>query len=111
MLRDRHELDVGEAHLRHVVGQLRRELAVGQRPVRVLRLAPPGAQMNLVDRHRPVQLAGLRAPALPARRRRSRRSRRGSQTIAALPGGASKYVPYGSVFSRMAPRWSRISNL
>ncbi len=55
------QLDVGEALLGHVVDELGGQLPVGQRPVALLGDPPPGAQMDLVDRQRPVQ--GVGGPA------------------------------------------------
>jgi hypothetical protein len=52
MLGDRKELHVREAHLGHVIGQLVRELAVAERLAVALAAAPPGAQVDLVDRDR-----------------------------------------------------------
>ena len=52
VLGDRHQLDVREPHAQHVVGKLRRDFpVVGQLSV----LAPPGAQVQLVDGHRRVE--------------------------------------------------------
>ena len=49
----------------HVLGQLRRQLAVGERAVAVLGHAPPRAEVHLVDRHRRVErVAPLRALAI-----------------------------------------------
>ena len=47
-----HELDVGEAEPLHVVDQPGRDLAIGERPVPLLHHAGPGAEVDLVDRHR-----------------------------------------------------------
>ena len=76
MLRQRHHLDVREAHLEHVVRQLRRDLPVGERTIAILGHTPPRTEVHLVDRHRPVKPAGLLAAAFhprvvrPAERRR-----------------------------------------
>jgi hypothetical protein len=55
VLGDGHQLDVGEAHLHDVVGQLRGELPVGERPAGRPRASLPGAEVHLVDRQRPVE--------------------------------------------------------
>jgi hypothetical protein len=65
MLRDRHELHVGEAHLAHVVGEL-----LGQLPVARERAGlgpPPRAQVHLVDRHGAVERAAPLALVHPLR--------------------------------------------
>ena len=59
MLRDRHQLDVGEAHVGDVIRQLLGELAIGQPAAAVFGLPPPRAEMHLVDRHRRRQRVGL----------------------------------------------------
>jgi len=64
MLGDRHDLDMREAHVRHVVAELDAEFAVGQRPAAVLQLALPRAQMHFVHRHGPVEMGALGAPTL-----------------------------------------------
>ena len=60
---DRQQLDVREAQVGHVVGQLVGELEVGQRAVALQRVAPPGAEVDLVDRHRLRAAAARRARA------------------------------------------------
>ena len=60
MLQDRHQLDVRVAHLTDVRHQRRRQLAIRERAVALLRHAPPGAEMHLVDRHRPIVPAAER---------------------------------------------------
>ena len=50
MLADRQEFDMGEAEIARIGRQLLGELAIGQ-PF-IVALAPPGAEMDLVDRHR-----------------------------------------------------------
>ena len=117
VLHDRHQLDVREAELERVVGELVGQLLVGQRAVALERVEAPGAEVHLVDRHRRgVRLArapplqpGLVAPAVRrleddrarARRQlgaqrervgleaRRRRPRRGSRTCSARPRSAS----------------------
>ena len=60
------ELDVGEAHVLDIRGQLVGELEVGQRPVAVERVQPPGAEVHLVDRDRALEWRSrLRALAQP----------------------------------------------
>ena len=59
VLGDGHQLDVREAHLVGVVGELGGDLAVGEGAVALAGHAHPGAEMDLVDRHRRRQrLAG-----------------------------------------------------
>ena len=63
----RQQLDVGEAHVLGVGRQLVGQLAVGQRAVALERVQPPGAEVDLVDRHRARRarsLAPLREPLL-----------------------------------------------
>ena len=74
MLHHRHQLDVREAEVGDVVGELVGELAVAQRAVALERVAPPRAEMHLVDRHRPAQRVG----ALRGARATPRRTRRAS---------------------------------
>ena len=93
VLGKRHHLDVGEPHLGRVVGKLRGRLPVGQGPVALLGLAPPRAQMNLVDRDRAVQLARLPRAGASIQAASFQAKAPASQTMEALPGGASKRVP------------------
>ena len=59
-LADRQQLHVREAHLRDVGDQRGRELAPAQLAVALLRHAPPGADVDLVDAHRlGARVAGL----------------------------------------------------
>ena len=67
MLRHRHDLHVGEAHLDDVVRQRRGQFAVRERTVPLLRFCPPRAEVHLVDRHRPVKLTGGGPPAVDPR--------------------------------------------
>ena len=53
MLVDRHEFDMGKAEVADVAGELLRQIAIGQPFIVVL--APPRAEMDLVDRHRRAQ--------------------------------------------------------
>ena len=62
----RQQLDVREAHVLGVGAQLVGQLEVGQRAVALERVQPPGAEVDLVDRHRAVERAGL-APLLEPR--------------------------------------------
>ena len=50
MLHHGQQLDVGESHASHVVAEHRRHLAIGERAIALFEHAPPGAEMNLVDR-------------------------------------------------------------
>ena len=49
------QFDVGESQFVHVVGQARRDLAIGERTVVLFRNAHPRAEVNLVDRHGRMQ--------------------------------------------------------
>ena len=49
VLRDGQQLDVREAHLLDVVGELRSRLGPGQRAIALLHHAPPRADVHLVD--------------------------------------------------------------
>ena len=51
----REQLDVGEPHVLAVGRQLVGQLRVGERAVVLQRVQPPGAEMDLVDRHRLCQ--------------------------------------------------------
>ena len=109
MLHHRQQLDVREAEVGDVVGELVGELAVRQRAVPVQRVPPPRAEMHLVDRD-----AGRAAG-----RRRARRSSHSSscqtcfasQTTDAFAGGTSVWNASGSLFRRRRPSCVRISNL
>ena len=61
----RHQLDVGEPHVARVGGQLVGQLEVVQRAVALERVEPPGAEVDLVDRDRPLQRVALAAAAQP----------------------------------------------
>ena len=61
----RHQLDVREAHVARVGGELVGELEVGQRAVVLERVQPPGAEVDLVDRDRALQRVALAARAQP----------------------------------------------
>ena len=65
MLRDGQQLDVREAEVRDVVGELARDLAVAQETARGP--AAPRAEVHLVDRDRLPKPVALRAPAKPIR--------------------------------------------
>ncbi len=54
VLHDRKQLHVREAHGLRIGRQVRRDLAVGQRPLAFVGDPPPGAEMHLVDGHRPT---------------------------------------------------------
>ncbi len=65
----RQQLDVREAHVERVRGQLVGQLEVGQRPVALHRVQPPRAEVDLVDRHRAVERLGrCGAPRATSRR-------------------------------------------
>ena len=55
----RHQLDVREAHVARVRRQLVGQLEVRERAVALERVQPPGAEVDLVDRDRRVDLRGL----------------------------------------------------
>ena len=63
MLHDRQQLDVREALGAGVLRQQRRQLAEAQHLLRMLRGAPPGAEVHLVDRDR--RREGVAAAARP----------------------------------------------
>ncbi len=65
VLGDRHQLDMGEAHVGDVVDQLLGVLLVAERPVAVVGHALPRAQMHLVGRDRRVDALGLLARVHP----------------------------------------------
>ena len=58
----RQELDVGEPHVVGVGRQLVGQLGVGEQAVVLERVQPPGAEVDLVDRHRLAQRVGLGPP-------------------------------------------------
>jgi hypothetical protein len=62
MLGHRHELDMREAHLDDVVGQVMREFAIA---VEAAFLAPPRAEVQFVDGHRRIQRILRRTPGHP----------------------------------------------
>ncbi len=49
---NRHQLDMGETHVGHVIDQVFRQFQIAQHPV--ARRAPPAAQMHLIDRDRGI---------------------------------------------------------
>ena len=59
------QLDVREAHVADVRGELLGELAVRQRAVALERVQPPGARVHLVDRDRAGELVGALALVHP----------------------------------------------
>ena len=59
MLHHRQELDVGEADVGQIVGELRSKFAIGQRSIAFLGDPPPGAEMHLVDRDWATQWIAL----------------------------------------------------
>ena len=63
VLVDRHQLEMGEAHVDGVGDEALRELVVGEPAVAVAAL--PRAQVDLVDRHRPAARVALRALGHP----------------------------------------------
>ena len=65
VLHDRHQLDVREVEVAHVVGELVGELQVVQRAVFLERIATPRAEVHLIDRDRPLERLGRAAPLEP----------------------------------------------
>jgi hypothetical protein len=65
VLHHRQQLDVREAEVGDVVGELVAELLVRERAVPVGRVAAPRAEMDLVDRDGRAQRIGRRAPVQP----------------------------------------------
>ena len=56
VLGDRQQLDMGEAHIHHIGDQLAGKIVVRKKAVAAVAL--PGAEMHLVDAHRPLPGAG-----------------------------------------------------
>ena len=71
MLADRQEFEVRVAHLLAVVDQLVGQLAIGQPAVGVVAGPLPTAQVDLVERDRPLQPVASRAAGSSSRRRAS----------------------------------------
>jgi hypothetical protein len=67
VLRDGHQFHMGETEFLDVGGEPGRQFAVGEKPPFVLGNARPGAQMHLVDAHRPLQGVLRTAHAHPFR--------------------------------------------
>ncbi len=63
MLHDRHDLDVGEPVVAHVVDEEGSDLRVGERAAALFWHSAPGSEMHLVDRHRLCR-GGLSGPRL-----------------------------------------------
>ena len=53
VFRRRHQLDMSEAHLHAISGELLAEFAVIQDAATLFGYAAPGGQMHLIDGHRP----------------------------------------------------------
>ena len=99
MLGQRQQLDVGEAQ----VGGVRRQLA-GGRPVAekaAVRRPPPGAQMHLVDAHRPVRRLAIGAAAHPGA---VAPASGGPGTSASGAAGSTNAVANGSARDSRRPR-------
>ena len=96
-----HQLEVGEAHVLGVGGELVGELEVGQRAVVLERVQPPRAEVDLVDRSSAPR-AACSCAAPPSSPRRARRARARCTTEAVL-GGSSASNAYGSAFSTTPP--------
>ena len=87
---------------RACVGQLRRELAVAQRAVALLRHAHPRAEVDLVDRHRRVERVAPRA--------RSPSTRASPHVVVEVPDdrrGRGRHLARGSRTGRPCRRGSR----
>ena len=65
VVHDRQQLEVREAHVLRVGGELVGQLEVGQRAVVLERVQPPRAEVDLVDRHRLVQRRARPPPLEP----------------------------------------------
>ena len=65
MLHHRHQLDVGETHVGDVIAQLGREFAIVERAIIVVGLAPPRAEMHLVNGDRSFEDVAMRARLHP----------------------------------------------
>ena len=63
MLGDRHQLDVGESHLAHVLRKRERNVAIGRQLFRIR--AAPRAKMNFVGRHRRIERVACAARLHP----------------------------------------------
>jgi len=66
MLHHRQEFHVREPERAHILHQQRRELEIAQRAMVIAGVASPGAEVNLVDRHRggePLRMGSLGQPA------------------------------------------------
>ena len=102
VLHDRQELDVGEAELGHVVGQLFGQVQIGQS-------RPPRAEVHLVDADRLLVLGRAGAGGQPVASRSSgTRSRTRRDAVA---GGTSAHAASGSIFSRQPPSGPRMRYL
>src|ERR1051325_1243835 len=62
MFRDRQQLDVRVSHLQHIGNERRGQLEITEMPISLVRAAPPGPEMHLVNAHRAAR------PVLPAPR-------------------------------------------
>ena len=67
MRHHRQQLDVREAHVERIRGELVGQLEVGQRAVALERVQPPRAEVDLVDRHRALERGRLAALGQPLR--------------------------------------------
>jgi hypothetical protein len=67
VVHDRQQLEVGEAHVLRVGGELVGQLEIGQRAAVLERIEPPRAEVDLVDRHRLVERRRRVAPLEPLR--------------------------------------------
>ena len=65
IFRQRHELHMREAHFLDVGHQFPGEFPVVQRPVAVIRVPPPRAEVQFIDQHRLFQPVGFLAPRHP----------------------------------------------
>src|SRR5262245_23353777 len=60
MLADRQELDMREAHLAAIVGQLWSDLAITEPAIGIAWIPPPTAKVHFVNRHRRIECIVLR---------------------------------------------------
>src|SRR5258705_3791647 len=65
VLHYREQLDVREAKAHHVLDELGRDLAVGERPMAILRGTGPRSKVHLIDRHRRTNRIGGSTRAEP----------------------------------------------
>src|SRR6185312_3294860 len=65
MLANRHQLDMGKAHVENVAGEVPGDLRIAWEATRIVAEPAPGPQVQLIDRHRRAQRVGRGTPAHP----------------------------------------------